>query len=81
MPFLNSEIWPNFKYTTETLCQCKSSETAELKFCRCAYSQIIMIQFFLGVMSLLNVEIWPKLIILLKQFVSPNPLKTLNGIS
>ena len=37
--------------------------------------------FFLGVMPLLNLEIWPKLNTLLKRFVSATLLKPLNIIS
>ena len=37
--------------------------------------------FFLGVTPFLNLEIWPKWKILLKQFVSATPLKPLNRIS
>ena len=49
--------------------------------CRFAYSQEILIHlFFLGVMPLLNLEIWPKLNLLLKQFFSTTPLKLLNRI-
>ena len=36
--------------------------------------------FFQGVMPLLNLEMLPKLNILLKQFVSATPLKLLNRI-
>ena len=36
--------------------------------------------FFLGITSYLNLEIWPKWKILLKQFVSSTPLKLLNRI-
>ena len=47
--------------------------------CRCAYLQeILIVFFFLGVMPLLNLEIWPKLNILLKQFVNATPLKVPN---
>ena len=38
------------------------------------------IQFFLNVTSLLNLEIWAKLNIQLKQFISATPLKPLNRI-
>ena len=49
--------------------------------CRFAYSQEILIHlFFLGVMPLLNLEIRPKLNILLKQFFSTTPLKLLSRI-
>ena len=37
--------------------------------------------FFLGVKPLLNLEIWPKLNILLKQFVIATPLKLLHRVS
>ena len=50
--------------------------------CRCGYLQEILIQFlFLRVTLLLNLEIWAKWKILLKQFVSTTPLKPLNRIS
>ena len=50
--------------------------------CRCAYPQEILIQFvFLGVTPFLNLEIWLKWKILLKQFVNPTTLKLLNRIS
>ena len=39
------------------------------------------LNFFLGVTTFLNLEIWSKWKILLKQFVSATPLKPLNGIS
>ena len=48
--------------------------------CRRAYSHEHFIHFFLGVTARLNIEIWPKLRILLKQIVSPTPLKPLNKI-
>ena len=48
--------------------------------CRCAYYKELLIHFLLGIMPLLNVENWPKLNILLKQFVSAIPLKPLNRI-
>ena len=43
--------------------------------CRCTYSQKLFINFFShGIMSLLIIEIWPKLNIQLKQFSSATPL-------
>ena len=72
------------------LCQRNSSKTAQQNsakhcvvkgmMCRCAYYKELLIHFLLGIMPLLNVEIWPKLNILLKQFVSAIPLKPLNRI-
>ena len=50
--------------------------------CRCAYPQEILIPFFfLGFTPFLNLEIWPKWKILLKQLVSTTPLKLLNRIA
>ena len=59
--------------------------------CRRAYPQEILIQFsfwkfkfnffFSESCPFLNLEIWPKWNILLKQFVSATPLKPLNRIS
>ena len=69
-------------------CQRNSSETAQQNswnfvimkdiLCRYAFPQEILI-FFLGVMPFLNLEIWHKWKILLKQFVSATPLKPLNS--
>ena len=43
--------------------------------CRCTYLQIVLIQSIsLGIMPPLILEIWSKIIILLKQFVSAKPL-------
>ena len=41
-----------------------------MKDIRCAYPQEILIQFFFGITPFYNLEIWPKLKILLKEFVS-----------
>ena len=90
-PFLNLEIWPKWKIF---LIQFVSTTPLKLlnriswNFvvvkgipCRCAYLQEIFIQFFfLWIMPFLNLEIWPKWKILLKQFVSATPLKPLNRI-
>ena len=71
------------KDSTETVCQRNSSETAQQNFvklcsgegqipCRCAYSQDILIQLFMGVMPFFNLEIWPKLKILLTTVLQRN---------
>ena len=77
-------------------CQRNSSETAQQNFVKLcnyeghnvkmhkSYPQEILIQFFfLGVTCtpFLNLEIWPKWKILLKQFFSATPLKPLNRTS
>ena len=49
--------------------------------CRCAYPQKILILFFFrAVTPFLNLEMWQKWKILLKQFLSAAPLKPLNRI-
>ena len=55
---------------------CKSVVTEDT-MCKCAYSQEILIHFFLGIMPLLDLEIF----ILLKHFVGETPLKPLKRIS
>ena len=80
------------KDTTWTICQRNSSETAQqnfVKLCSCEGHNMLMciptgnfVQFFSQNYALfLNLEIWPKWKILLKQFVSATPLKPLNRIS
>ena len=56
LPFLNIEYGQNERYTTETVCQFNSSETAQQNFlkllvmkdimCRCTFPQEILIQLF-----------------------------------
>ena len=73
-------------------CQRNSSETAQQNFVKlCSYEEHTMQMciytgnsdsiFFRGIMPLLNLEIWPHLNTLLKQFVSATPLKPLNRLS
>ena len=90
-PFLNLEIWPKWYYSTQfvSATPLKSLNRITWNFvvmkdimCTCAYPQEILIQFFfLGVTPFLNLEIWRKLKILLKQLVSATPLKPLYRIA
>ena len=91
-PFFNLEIWPKWKIHVliKTVYQRNSSETAQQNFVQlCSnkghkmrISTEILIQFFfLGITPFYNFKIWPKLKILLKQFVSITPLKLIKRIS
>ena len=86
-PFVNLEIWPKWKillkqYVRATpliLLNRITWNFVVMKdlICWCAYLQEILIQFFfLGVMPLLNLEIWPKWKILLKTVRQPNSTGT-----
>ena len=82
-PFLNFEICRNERFYWNS--PLKPLSRISWNFvvmkdimCRCANFVSI---FFLGVTSFLNLEIWPKWKILLKQFVSATPLIPLNRIS
>ena len=60
------------------ICVCIFFIPYTTSYCRCAYPQEMLIQFYLGIRPFLNLEIWPKWKILLKQFVCATPLKPLS---
>ena len=74
--FLAQLLWNRSTKSRETLKLCRTY-CVDAQNCR----EYFHSGFILGIMPLLNLEIWPKLNIQLKQFVSATSLNALNRIS